>query len=252
MSACALSSQSFFTMKHTTSSKEIVLDFWRRAIGQRDLLFAEKIISDQYIQHSAVVKDGKSGILESLEALSKMPKRPSDTKPLTRVIADRDMVAVHMLLEMGNQKLVLLDLMRVQDGLLIEHWDALQPVPDDTGNFIIEGLSIPINHDDSDENQRIITRYVREVLLKHEENAGYFADNFIEHDPYNCLQKCSFECVHRIIGEGDLVLIQATGTIASKPYVSYDIFRVSAGKIAEHWNVHQLIPEKMPHGNKMI
>lgn len=240
-------------MKHHNSSKEIVLDFWRLAIGQRDLLFARQVISDHYIQHSATVKDGKEGVLESLEALAKIPKQQNEIKPPMRVIADHDFVAVHMLLEIGGRRFALLDLMRVQDGLLVEHWDAMQIIPDSLGTSTVDGPTAPGGNRENHENKHLITNYVHRALLAHENNnAQFIADNFIEHDPHHCLQRCSFDRLHRVIGEGDLVLSQTTGTIESKPYVLYDIFRVSEGRIAEHWNVHQLIPEKMPHNNKMV
>jgi len=239
-------------MKHTISSKEIVLDFWRLAIGQRDLLFAEKIISDHYIQHSASVKDGKKGILESLEVLAKLPTAPASGKPFMRVIADGELVAIHMLLEMGGRKLALLDLMRVQNGLLTEHWDAVQIIPEDVGNFMVADAMTADANGNDEENKGVISNYMNGVLFGQANNIHFIADNFVEHDPQDCLEKCSFDRLHRMIGENDLVLTQATGTINAKPHVLYDIFRVWKGKIVEHWNVHQLIPEKMPHSNKIV
>lgn len=239
-------------MEPIHSTKNIVLDFWRLAIGQGDLAFAEKIIADQYIQHSSMVRDGKKGILEALEALAKTPKPSPTPKPVMRIITDRDLAAVHMLLEMNDRKMVLLDLLRVEDGLLVEHWDAILAIPAGVGSAIIDGPTLPAANSDTNENKLLVHRYVRGVLIYRQDDTDFIADDFIDHDLYNCLQKCSFERLHRVIGEGDLIVTQATGTINMKPHVLYDIFRVSEKKIVEHWNVHQLIPEKMPHGNKMV
>jgi predicted SnoaL-like aldol condensation-catalyzing enzyme len=58
--------------------------------------------------------------------------------------------------------------------------------------------------------------------------------------------------VHRLVGEGDLVLLQAEGVAGGVPAALYDLFRVGAGRIREHWSVTQAIPAAMAHSNGMF
>ena len=40
-----------------------------------------------------------------------------------------------------------------------------------------------------------------------------------------------------MVGEGNFVLAISEGEVGNKPTAFYDLFRVEAGKIAEHWDV---------------
>ena len=49
---------------------------------------------------------------------------------------------------------------------------------------------------------------------------------------------------HRILGEGNFVLSVSEGEFAGKHVAFYDLFRVEAGKIAEHWDTIEVMPAK--------
>jgi predicted SnoaL-like aldol condensation-catalyzing enzyme len=54
----------------------------------------------------------------------------------------------------------------------------------------------------------------------------------------------SYDTVHKIMGDDDLVLVVSEGKLAGKSTSFYDIFRVKEGKIVEHWDNIEKIPEK--------
>lgn len=56
---------------------------------------------------------------------------------------------------------------------------------------------------------------------------------------------------HRTVAEGEFVLVQSDGELG-RPVVYYDLFRVEAGKIVEHWDVLQDIPSEVPHDNGLF
>jgi predicted SnoaL-like aldol condensation-catalyzing enzyme len=216
-------------MEKTTLNKAIVLDFWKRAIGQRDLSVAEKLVSENYIQHSAAGKPGKAGLMESLALLSQMPKPENQPKPKMQVIADGDYVAVHMLIEFRGQHMIIVDLVRLERGLLTEHWDAVE-------------LVSPVNDRDeyiTEANTRISDEHLTEA------NKTVIADFHATHSAAN-------DKLHRIIGEGNLVVTQSTAGINHVPHVVYDIYKLSNGEIVEHWSAKQIIPERMEHSNGMV
>jgi predicted SnoaL-like aldol condensation-catalyzing enzyme len=51
-----------------------------------------------------------------------------------RVIADDSLVAVHNRIALPTGDVAAVDILRVQDGLVAEHWDVVQPVPDEPAN----------------------------------------------------------------------------------------------------------------------
>ena len=57
-----------------------------------------------------------------------------------------------------------------------------------------------------------------------------------------------YKTVHRVVAEGDLVLLQSEGEFGV-PVAYWDLFRVEDGKIVEHWDVIAPIPAELPHGN---
>ena len=52
---------------------------------------------------------------------------------------------------------------------------------------------------------------------------------------------------------GDLVMVHGRYTgWGPKPLVAVDIFRVKDGKIVEHWDVNQDVPEQAANANTMF
>ncbi len=99
-----------------------------------------------------------------------------------------------------------------------------------------------------------VQRYVGDVYIQHNPLVGDGKDPFIAY----------FERMHseypnkdiefvRCIAEGDLVALHTHQTWpGNEEYVTMDFFRSdSNGKIVEHWDAMQLIPENSAHDNTM-
>ena len=71
----------------------------------------------------------------------------------------------------------------------------------------------------------------------------YLADNNIAF---------GYEKVHLTLGEGNFVFTQSEGIYDGAATAFYDLWRVEDGKIAEHWDVVQTIPEEFAHDNGMF
>ncbi len=251
------------TMETPMSNKELVLDFWKRAIGQGNLEVAEQRIAEDYIQHSASGKPGKAALLEALTMLKQVPKPENPPKPFMRVVADGDYVVLHMLISFGGQTMIVLDMVRLQQALFVEHWDAIQPMTEATAKTAIEG---PIQINDPGQtasNKQRIADFA-EVVLKEgrwERAADFVSPAIIAHDPESrpgvsgwreMFERYTLEKTYRIVGEGNFVMTQSRILQNETPYACYDVYRLDHAKIVEHWRVKQLIHATLPHNNGMI
>ena len=97
----------------------------------------------------------------------------------------------------------------------------------------------------------------------------YAGDNYIQHNPMvvsgregfinyfiNLAQKYPGKKTHfvRTIAEGDLVVVHCRQEWpGDNDYASIDIFRVDGnGKVAEHWDVIQMVPAESANSNTMF
>jgi predicted SnoaL-like aldol condensation-catalyzing enzyme len=53
-----------------------------------------------------------------------------------------------------------------------------------------------------------------------------------------------YDHIHKVLGEGNFVLVASEGTLAGQHTAFFDLFRVENGKIAEHWDTIEPIPAK--------
>lgn len=104
-------------------NKKLVLEAFDTLFNKRDYGAAEKYWSPHYIQHSAHIEPGRDGLFNLIR----------NTPPTLRyepglIIAEGEWVIVHG--RFSNFGLpvnwIAADILRVQDGILVEHWDVIQ------------------------------------------------------------------------------------------------------------------------------
>jgi predicted SnoaL-like aldol condensation-catalyzing enzyme len=91
------------------------------------------ISPDKYIQHNPNGKDGRESFINGF---AKYVESTSYRCEIKRVIAERDLVAVHSHCkekpdDRGN---AVVDIFRVENDLIVEHWDVMQAVPESPKN----------------------------------------------------------------------------------------------------------------------
>ncbi len=103
--------------------KAFVLHAFHTLFNERDYEAAERFWSPDYIQHSAHIAPGRAGLFDLVRSA---PANLTYENSLT--IAEGDYVMLHGRFTNRGQPAnwIAVDIVRMQDGLLAEHWDVLQ------------------------------------------------------------------------------------------------------------------------------
>lgn len=120
--------------QNLAANKKAVVEFYEKAINDKDFDAASKYLGSRYIQHNPVAADGPEGLKAFIGFLrDKFPKSKSEIK---RVIAEGDLVVlhVHAVREPGTRGRAIIDIFRLEKGKIVEHWDVAQDVPEKAAN----------------------------------------------------------------------------------------------------------------------
>jgi predicted SnoaL-like aldol condensation-catalyzing enzyme len=94
----------------------------------------DKYVGDSYIQHNPRVPDGKDA---SIEALTQgFAARPAHSS-IKRTFLDGDFAIVHHHVrprDGSSSGSAVIDIFRFENGMIVEHWDVMQPVPEQSAN----------------------------------------------------------------------------------------------------------------------
>ena len=120
---------------HSSDAKRVVLDFFDLAFVNREPgKAAEQYLGAQYKQHNPTAPDGAEVFPELIGGL--FAQAPKASFHLKRAVAEDDLVVLHYNLKMFADDLghAVVDIFRVEDGRIVEHWDVMQPVPAESAN----------------------------------------------------------------------------------------------------------------------
>jgi len=116
------------------TNKKLVVDFYEKAINQKDFEAASKYLGPRYTQHNPNAPDGPEGLKAFLGFLrEKFPQSKSEIK---RVFAEGDYVIlhVHAVREPGQRGSAIVDIFKLENSKVVEHWDVVQPIPEKAAN----------------------------------------------------------------------------------------------------------------------
>jgi predicted SnoaL-like aldol condensation-catalyzing enzyme len=117
------------------SSKEIVVAYFRMMFEDKDVEGAtKKYVGTPFVQHDPYIADGSDPVADYY--LPYFEQHPQASADIKRVIAEGDMVMIHSLWKDSpeDRGQAAVDIYRVQNGKIVEHWDVSQDVPENPAN----------------------------------------------------------------------------------------------------------------------
>lgn len=246
-------------------SKAIVMRYVSEVFGARDAVAVDRWVHPNYIQHNVGMKDG-SGVVRKIVRYIRDDFRIETH----RVVASDNMVALQSTYHgLGPEPVVVFDIFRVDDGRIVEHWDAFRKCAGTVGGHTTtDGPTEIVDRDRTDENRRLVAGFIEHVLVSEItiDIADYInIDRFRQHNPYmndgvdgfmagmatlaTMGKKHVYEKLHIVVAEGNFVITVSEGRRGEVLVAFYDLFRVDDGKIVEHWDAVLVIPDNIPHNN---
>ncbi|MGA7254178.1 MAG: nuclear transport factor 2 family protein [Pseudolabrys sp.] len=109
--------------KTIEANKALVLEAFDTLFNKRDYKAAERYWSSNYIQHSAHIPPGRDGLFNLIRSAPAALKYEPGT-----IVAEGDYVIVHGRFSNTGmpRNWIAVDIVRVDDDMLAEHWDVLQ------------------------------------------------------------------------------------------------------------------------------
>jgi predicted SnoaL-like aldol condensation-catalyzing enzyme len=117
-------------------NKQIAKSFWEKAFpGKQPADAASEYLGRTYTQHNPEVPDGPETFVAAMNGFHQ--QFPDFSGEVKRTIAEDDLVVLHSHVRMRPEDehgTAVVDIFRIEDGKVVEHWDVLQPVPAESAN----------------------------------------------------------------------------------------------------------------------
>jgi predicted SnoaL-like aldol condensation-catalyzing enzyme len=123
-------------MSNPKKNKKLIETFCNKVFIKHDLSTLDQLMRDDYIQHNPDVPQGKAGFRQFFEKT--FQAMPDFRYTLKKIVAEGDLVFIHCtttathtsgewlgVKPSGNKlNFDVVDMFRIQDGLIAEHWDV--------------------------------------------------------------------------------------------------------------------------------
>lgn len=111
------------------ANKKVAATFLNLAFNEGNLNEAlEEYVDENYIQHNPLIPDG----VEPIRQAFKRGIIPALCYDIQHIAAQNDLVVVHSKVTSTEGISAVVDILRIRDGKLVEHWDVVQAVPPDS------------------------------------------------------------------------------------------------------------------------
>jgi len=280
------------------STREIANGFLEQMYTRGDARGAyERYAASDFKQHDPEIADGWAGEAAYLDALqAQSSSAPSSWRNVNNIVlVDGDLFALHHHFFTGPEDpgRVLVDIWRVTDGKIVEHWDVAQPIPrtmahgngmacgqgndyaaaESLGDTIARPTCTPPDPAETRASSlEVLDAYAAEFWKGNvrEPVVRWFSGDYRQHSPViadGIEGAVAFLQDEYGKGQDKMPRFGPMRTIAEGGYVlrhrlqldygargwtaNIDIFRVAHGKISEHWDLRQEVPETAKNSNSM-
>lgn len=116
------------------ANRKTVLACYEKGLNQKDADAALAYVGDRYVQHNPNAADGPDGFRKFIGFLR--DKFPNSHSEIKRSFVDGDYVIlhVHAVREPGSRGNAIVDIFKLENGKVVEHWDVVQPIPENPAN----------------------------------------------------------------------------------------------------------------------
>jgi predicted SnoaL-like aldol condensation-catalyzing enzyme len=213
------------------------------------------VATDRFVDHEAEAMGARDDLLERRQG-------EREGAEVTRALEDGDYVVLHSLVDENST--ARFDIFEFDGATVMAHWANVQrarATPSPGGHCMADGPTEIRDLDKTVFNKWRAQQYVEDILIQRrlEKLTDYFAgDRYIQHSPQVAddlsgpgatLQQLAkpdlvvrYDRIHKVLGEGNFTLVVSEGEMGTRPAFFYDLFRLEADRIAEHWDTVQLIP----------
>ncbi len=118
------------------ANKKLVVDFYTEVLFNGKTEVIDQYIGNVYIQHNPYVGDGKEALRKFIESFPAREKNAPPSAEIVRVIAEGDLVVLHIKSYSwpAPNGGATVDIFRVENNKIVEHWDVHQAIPDNSKN----------------------------------------------------------------------------------------------------------------------
>ncbi|HEY7992430.1 MAG TPA: nuclear transport factor 2 family protein [Stellaceae bacterium] len=122
------------TPEQMEANKKTVWSLYDAAFNKKDMALARTFMGPHYKQHNPMAKDDIEGLAGFVAYLKS--KSPDFKVELLREFADGDYVVTHVWGHNGasDRGFIAMDIFRLDNGKVVEHWDSVQPIPEKAQN----------------------------------------------------------------------------------------------------------------------
>lgn len=124
---------------HNDAAAELVHQYVEVVVNGREFDRIDEFVAEDIVQHNPNLPNGRAAMQQFWEGF--LGPLPDARIEVVRTISDGTMVWEHALLTRGpdDPGIAAVDIYRVEDGMIVEHWDVVQQVPAETasGNHMV-------------------------------------------------------------------------------------------------------------------
>ncbi len=118
----------------TQRNREAVQRFCEIFFNEHQTAAAADFIKDEYIQHSPYLADGRQPFVDYFSDF--FAEYPEARMHIKRTVAEGDYVMAHshFMRDRSDRGTAIVDIFRLENGQLVEHWDVIEEVPTQAKN----------------------------------------------------------------------------------------------------------------------